>query len=204
MRTKDTSVRAAVDDEEARHSRWTLCCLSRQPLQPPVVIDRLGQLYNKEALLEYMIRRAKKAASASEHEVARHVKSVKADVREVTLHANPVREAERGDIHYFPYACPLTQRVMNGKHKFVCLWPCGCVVSETGLRETCLAGQSKRELIQPHACPQCAQAFRPDALVAEEPRWGADVVWLYPSRAARDALQAQRQARSKRKAAPQP
>ena len=57
----------------------------------------MGQLYNKEALLEYMIRRAKKAASASEHEVARHVKSVKADVRQVTLHANRVQEAEQDD-----------------------------------------------------------------------------------------------------------
>lgn len=200
MRTKDTKAKAVVDDDEARHLRWTLCCLSRQTLQPPIMIDRLGQLYNKEALLEYMIRRASKSASESENEVARHIKSLKADVRQVTLHANPVKEAELGDIHYFPYACPLTQRVMNGKHKFVCLWPCGCVVSESGLRETCLAGQSKRELIQPHECPQCAQAFRPDALVGQEPRWEADVVWLYPSPATRDALLAQRMARPKRKA----
>ena len=85
----------------------------------------MGQLYNKEALLEYMIRRAKKAASASEHEVARHVKSVKADVRQVTLHANRVQEAERGDIHYCPSPCPLTQRVMHRKHKFLCLWQSG-------------------------------------------------------------------------------
>lgn len=186
------------------------------------MIDRLGQLYNKDALLEYLIRRATNDDTESENSVARHVRNLKVrqqssrrtcgshsrtiapptqDVREVKLYKNPVQESELGEALYFPHACPLTQRVMNGKHKFLCLWPCGCVLSENGLRETCFPGKVKRDDTGPKECPQCMKPFQPETLLSEIPSIEADIVWLYPSADTVDSLREQllAAARNKRK-----
>lgn len=37
-----------------RDVQWSTCALSSQPLQPPIVADYLGRLYNKEALLQHL------------------------------------------------------------------------------------------------------------------------------------------------------
>lgn len=196
MRTREQLQKRVVDDDEARHTRWTVCRLSRQRLTPPVVIDRLGQLYNKDALLEYLIKRTTKSTSEEEDHVARHIKSLKGDVRDAVLHPNPVPEDELGEAQYFPFACPISQRVMNGKHRFVCLWPCGCVASESALREMCSAKAKDA------ACPQCTKEFKADALW-EGPSPDADVVWLYPPPETMEHLRAQlAQGKKKRKKGP--
>ncbi|KAL4400652.1 Replication termination factor 2 [Malassezia pachydermatis] len=174
-----------------RHTQWTLCRISRQKLRAPIMIDRLGQLYNKEALIEYLLRKSTKTVSEAETKVAGHIRGLK-DVRQVQLHVNPTHEAAGGDALYYPYACPLTQRVMNGKHKFVCLWPCGCVMSETGLRETAFPGQKKRpEDKATTPCPQCGVLFGHDALWKDEPSVDADLIWLYPPTATQAMLREQ-------------
>ncbi|WFD23304.1 Replication termination factor 2 [Malassezia equina] len=179
------------DRDELRHSVWTLCRVSRHRLQAPVMVDRLGQLYNKEGLIEYLLRRSKHTATEAENLAARHIRGLK-DVRPVTLTPNPVRESERGEALYYPYACPLTQRPMNGKHKFVALWTCGCVLSEVGLRETAFPGAPRKE---------------PAALWHTTPTIEDDVVTLYPSsdtqQALREQLVTQRKKRKASAAAPE-
>ncbi|KAL3566883.1 hypothetical protein D5086_032298 [Populus alba] len=41
-----------VDPHELRLSKWLNCSLSNEPLRQPCVIDRLGNMFNKEALVE--------------------------------------------------------------------------------------------------------------------------------------------------------
>ena len=41
-----------VDPGEQRLARWTTCHLSGEPLAPPCVADELGNLYNKDAVLQ--------------------------------------------------------------------------------------------------------------------------------------------------------
>lgn len=41
-----------------RQTKWSICSLSGQPLHPPIVADFLGSLYNKEAVLEFLLGRA--------------------------------------------------------------------------------------------------------------------------------------------------
>ncbi|CCU97624.1 unnamed protein product [Malassezia sympodialis ATCC 42132] len=158
------------------------------------MLDRLGQLYNKDGLIEYLLRRSKHTATEAENLAARHIRGLK-DVRAVTLAPNPVREAERGEALYYPYACPLTQRPMNGKNKFVALWTCG----EVGLRETAFPGAPRKEVATPTPCPQCGVPFQPAALWRAAPTVEDDVVALYPppetQRALREQLAAQRKKR---------
>lgn len=194
------------DRDELRHSVWTLCRVSRHRLQAPVMVDRLGQLYNKEGLIEYLLRRSKHTATEAENSAARHIRGLK-DVRPVTLTPNPVRESERGEALYYPYACPLTQRPMNGKHKFVALWTCGCVLSEVGLRETAFPGAPRKEVQTETPCPQCGVGFQPAALWHTTPTIEDDVVALYPSldtqKALREQLVTQRKKRKASAAAPE-
>lgn len=41
-----------------RQTKWSTCALSGQPLQPPLAADMLGSLYNREAVLEFLLGRA--------------------------------------------------------------------------------------------------------------------------------------------------
>ncbi|PNW70341.1 hypothetical protein CHLRE_17g715950v5 [Chlamydomonas reinhardtii] len=45
----------AVEASVARQTAWSNCALSSQPLQPPLVADGLGRLYNKEAVLQFIL-----------------------------------------------------------------------------------------------------------------------------------------------------
>ncbi|XP_071682904.1 replication termination factor 2 [Lolium perenne] len=53
-----------ADPNEARLSRFTCCALSGEPLAAPAVVDRLGNLFNKEPLVEALLhKRLPKALS---------------------------------------------------------------------------------------------------------------------------------------------
>ncbi|KAK6136433.1 hypothetical protein DH2020_029854 [Rehmannia glutinosa] len=46
-----------VDPNEMRLSKWLNCSLSNEPLRHPIVIDKLGNLFNKEALVEGLLKK---------------------------------------------------------------------------------------------------------------------------------------------------
>jgi hypothetical protein len=41
-----------VNPEEERLAKWTTCQLTGMPLQPPCVCDELGNLFNKDAVIQ--------------------------------------------------------------------------------------------------------------------------------------------------------
>ncbi|KAF7458071.1 Replication termination factor 2 [Cryptosporidium felis] len=41
------------------HEKWTKCSLTNEPLNPPVVICKKGFLYNKEAIINKLLRKSK-------------------------------------------------------------------------------------------------------------------------------------------------
>lgn len=41
-----------VNPEEERLAKWTMCQLTGQPLTPPCVVDELGNLFNKDAVIQ--------------------------------------------------------------------------------------------------------------------------------------------------------
>ncbi|CAO3648306.1 unnamed protein product [Cunninghamella blakesleeana] len=38
-----------------REAAWFYCALSKLPLNPPIVADRLGKLYNQDVIIEYIL-----------------------------------------------------------------------------------------------------------------------------------------------------
>lgn len=49
---------AQVNPEEERLARWTTCHLSGEPLNRPIVADELGNLFNKEAVLQALLSKS--------------------------------------------------------------------------------------------------------------------------------------------------
>lgn len=129
---------------EANTARWTTCALTGERLADPVVADELGNLFNKEAVLTYVLEGRALPAFA-------HIRSIKKDIIPLKLtHAQAHSHAQaHGAAGKAPagaagadsdatetaavFMCPITRVEGNGTHAFVALRRCGCVVSERAL-----------------------------------------------------------------------
>lgn len=89
------------------------CALTKQPLTPPyVVVDRLGQLYNKDALISYVLKR--RSHKSTDTDVFAHIRSVKKDTANVRF--------TDGEL-----LCIVTRKVATEEGGFSVGWNCGCV-----------------------------------------------------------------------------
>ncbi|XP_020339365.1 replication termination factor 2-like isoform X1 [Oncorhynchus kisutch] len=128
-----------VDKNAELAARWKYCALSTEKLRRPIVACDLGRLYNKDAVIEYLLD---KSADRPNSEVASHLRGIK-DIKELNLTDNPAWEGERRntkgdryeDMHCAMFICPVVGLEMNGKHRFCFLQTCGCVFSDRALKE---------------------------------------------------------------------
>lgn len=141
VQTKGKEVKK--DDRDVRVLRWRYCALSKEPLKSPVVICKLGRLYNKEAILKHLIDNSHYGDGAA---VCEHIKRLK-DVTKLNLATNV--DFKENDPGSAPFLCPVTRREMNGFFQFVFLKGCGCVLSQQALNEirsdTCLKCGKERQ-----------------------------------------------------------
>ncbi|TPX37703.1 hypothetical protein SmJEL517_g00538 [Synchytrium microbalum] len=135
--------------------QWLHCALSKQPLAAPIVSCGLGKLYNKEAILSYLVN---KAEFGDGDTICRHITSLK-DVTTLNLQPNPVYSKSHEDSNAVtnnntartivsPFVCPITLKEMNGKHRFSYISTCGCVFSEAGLKQ-----------VPDPGCPNCGKLY---------------------------------------------
>ena len=68
--------------------RLTTCALSDEALRHPVVACRVGNLYNKEAVLAQLLRLSKKQPTVLAHDAFAHIRSMK-DITPCNFTANP-------------------------------------------------------------------------------------------------------------------
>ncbi|KAH8111465.1 DUF602-domain-containing protein [Phellopilus nigrolimitatus] len=163
-----------ADKANQTRARWFYCALSKRPLQEPIVSCALGKLYNKDAILEYLLD---KSAYGDGEEICGHIKSLK-DVKALKLTPNsapstPSDTATNASTDRAQFVCPLTLKEMNGVVPFVYIATCGCVLSHAGLKA--LAGSSgsatppsdgsdkdretKEKEKQLDLCPSCATKY---------------------------------------------
>ncbi|KAF8047380.1 hypothetical protein N665_3069s0001 [Sinapis alba] len=113
-----------VDPNEQRLSKWLNCALSNEPLAEPCVIDLLGNLFNKEALVNaLLLKRLPKQFS--------YIKGLK-DM--VNIKLTDVAGFD-GDTTNAQFQCPVSGLEFNGKYKFFALRGCGHVISAKALKE---------------------------------------------------------------------
>ncbi|KAJ9688979.1 hypothetical protein PVL29_014569 [Vitis rotundifolia] len=131
-----------VDPNEQRLSKWTTCSLSFEPLRHPCVVDRLGNVFNKEALVEGLL--GKKLPKAFGH-----IRGLK-DMVPIELSVIPGLESDNGgESAGARYQCPITGLEFNGKYRFFALKTCGHVLSAKALKE-----------VKSSACLVCHEGFK--------------------------------------------
>ncbi|THH10572.1 hypothetical protein EW145_g1227 [Phellinidium pouzarii] len=186
-----------ADKANQSRARWFYCALSKRPLQEPIVSCALGKLYNKDALLEYLLD---KSAYGDGDEICGHVKSLK-DVKTLKLTPNPTpANPDSSSTERPQFVCPLTLKEMNGGVPFVYIATCGCVVSLAGLKALAGSttpsedtgkgkgekeGEKEKEVqAQLEVCPQCGAKYErradvrminPDAKTEETMREAMEV-----------------------------
>ncbi|XP_041836210.1 replication termination factor 2 [Melanotaenia boesemani] len=147
-----------VDKNAELAAKWKYCALSQEKLRRPIVACELGRLYNKDAIIEYLLD---KSAERPNAEAVVHIRGIK-DVKELNLTDNPEWEGERRntkgdryeDIHCGMFICPVVGLEMNGKHRFCYLQTCGCVFSDRALKE-----------VKTEICHKCGDPFKDDNIV---------------------------------------
>ena len=127
--------------KEAQAHRWSTCSVSHKPLRAPVVSDSAGVLYNKDAIIQYLL--PGEATSIDKEEYAKilqgRVKSLK-DVVEVLF--------ENDKDHAGRWICPVTSKELGPAVKAVYLVPCGHAFSQEAIKE-----------MKSEQCVQCNQTY---------------------------------------------
>jgi len=162
VRTKKRDERLAKEIEDA--IKWAACALSQEKLREPIVADELGRLYNKSAILEWLLDKNSKQPPNGEASVAKNIRSLK-DVKELQLTKNPIYDEklagrEYKDFNIAAFICPVVGVEMNGKSRFSFIWTCGCAFSERAIKEVKSAES---------VCPKCSVPFAPDDLIVLNP-----------------------------------
>ncbi|KAF0758916.1 hypothetical protein DYB37_000930 [Aphanomyces astaci] len=121
------------DQDALREKRTTMCALTDEPLQEPIVACKLGNLFNKDRLIEKLLDRS----LPEKFDYIRSMKDVVTckfypapEAKSATENSNMKRATNR-----FRFHCPITLQLFNGAHRFVLLKKCGCVLSEKALKE---------------------------------------------------------------------
>lgn len=117
-------------------SKWTHCKLSNTKLEYPILIDRLGNLFNKQAILQHLISRKHKKAMIND---LNHIQKFSKDLIHCKIRFRSDINKNNGNgskrnSNEGIFECPITGIVANGKYPFVCLTNCGCVISERAIK----------------------------------------------------------------------
>ncbi|KAJ7332072.1 hypothetical protein JRQ81_014252 [Phrynocephalus forsythii] len=147
-----------VDKNAELVAQWYYCTLSQEKLSRPIVACELGRLYNKDAIIEFLLDKSSDKVIV---EAASHIKSIK-NVIELNLTDNPAWAGDKGntkgdkydDIQSARFICPVVGLEMNGRHRFCFLRNCGCVFSERALKE-----------IKTDVCHKCGTPFQEDDVI---------------------------------------
>ncbi|KAJ2817449.1 Replication termination factor 2 [Coemansia furcata] len=150
---RNEMVREKKKDEKADRQNQAIalnffCALSKLPLQEPIVGDELGRLYNRQAVLEYLLDRS---AFGDGHSICDNIQGLK-DVKTLKVTPNPTTAKKPSSFDGQPtarFVCPITMKEMNGNSGFEFIWSCGCVFSV----------QARRELPDSKTCIVCDEPF---------------------------------------------
>ncbi|PWY67706.1 DUF602 domain protein [Aspergillus eucalypticola CBS 122712] len=145
--------------EQQEHS-WTTCPISHNQLMRPIVSDCVGNLYNKDAILRFLLPGDETDGISSkadcEEILCGRVKGLR-DVVELKFEVDTEREAHPASGKQDKregWICPVTAKQLGPNVKSVYLVPCGHVFSEEAIRQ--LKGDK---------CLQCDEPYTADNVI---------------------------------------
>lgn len=142
-----TTSQAKEQLTEQQEYHWSTCPLSRKPLAAPVVSDAAGTLYNKDAVIEFLLKE-----NGREKEEAGKVADVKRDgefaelgcagdrlkgLKDVVEVKFEVGKEERTEASGWRenWVCPITGRELGPGAKAVYIVPCGHAFAGSVVKE---------------------------------------------------------------------
>lgn len=137
-------------------AKWKYCAISSNKLVKPIVSCELGRLYNKDAIIEFLLNKESPNAS-----MLSHIRNLKDIVALVLTEKQGYKEQDtagdqESDVQDSLYVCPITSLEMNGKYKFYYIRSCGCVMSERAIKEVKTEAKT---------CLLCTKPFVEDDLI---------------------------------------
>lgn len=142
------------DKNAALVAKWKYCAISSNKLTKPIVSCELGRLYNKDAVIEYLLNKESPNSS-----LVSHIRNLK-DIIALNLTLKQGYEEkdtagdQESDAQDSMYVCPIVGLEMNGKYKFYYIRSCGCVMSERAIKE-----------VKTETCLLCTKPFVEDDLI---------------------------------------
>lgn len=119
-----------------------LCAMTKQRLNQPLAICRLGLIYNYEEVLNLMMEKK------IPHEFS-HIRSLRDLKMLKTIEINPDKNSD------FPLICPISKIEYNGLNKFKAYWSCGCLCSEKAIDQLSKGNKEK-------VCIICGAIYTPE------------------------------------------
>lgn len=147
--------------QEQQEYHWTTDPISHRPLAQPVVSDSNGKLYNKDAVLEYLVEGTHKEEAEKVTKGA--IKSLK-DVVEVKFEVDEETTAKSGRE---VWKCPITGDKLGPASKAAYIVPCGHAFSGSAIKE--ISGEK---------CLTCDTEYASNDVVPILPTAEADVARL--------------------------
>ncbi|KAJ5178106.1 Zinc finger RING/FYVE/PHD-type [Penicillium coprophilum] len=148
--------------EQQEHC-WTTCPLSHKSLSRPIVSDSVGNLYNKDAILQFLLPGDDVEGISSkadcEEILCGRVKSLR-DVVELNFEVDTELTEHPSGRAYAPrerregWICPITAKPLGPSVKSVYLVPCGHVFSDEAIRQ--LKGDK---------CLQCNESYTEENII---------------------------------------
>ncbi|KAJ5082100.1 hypothetical protein N7532_011143 [Penicillium argentinense] len=163
-RAPSTAQLKEAQREQQEHA-WKNCPLSHKALARPIVSDSVGNLYNKDAVLEFLLPGddAEGIGSKSDCEevLCGRVKSLRDVVElhfeidtELSEHPSDHTNAHRHERRE-GWICPITAKPLGPGMKAVYLVPCGHVFAEEAIRQ-----------LKEDKCLQCNEPYTQDNIIS--------------------------------------
>jgi len=148
-----TKAKSRSELDNQRAEKLTTCALSGAPLVAPICADKLGYLYNKEAVIHFLLqdkavrqadkkfKHIRKLKSVVECDFTSPIESSSSSSSSSSSYSSSSTTGETKadsasiDPNILRAVCPVTLRPMNKKHPFVVLWKTGKVYSAQAVRE---------------------------------------------------------------------
>ncbi|EDU51510.1 Rtf2 RING-finger [Pyrenophora tritici-repentis] len=169
-----TTAQIKEAQNEQQEYAWSTDPLTRKPLARPVVSDAAGFLYNKDSIIEFLLKEdgdaekaeMKKVGGVKDSELGTfgdRVKGLK-DVVEVKFE---IEEKEGGAVGAEKWKCPITGAALGPGSKGVYIVPCGHAFAGSTVKE--IAG---------NACLTCNEPFAENDVIPIAPTAPTDIARL--------------------------
>ncbi|RMD41668.1 hypothetical protein DV735_g3430, partial [Chaetothyriales sp. CBS 134920] len=125
--------------------RWSQCPVSHTALARPVVSDYAGDLYNKDAIIQFLL-----PAEVSPVDKAEYDKFIQGRITSLRDVVEVIFETEHDDVAKTDrWICPITSKVLGPSVRAVYIVPCGHAFSHEAIKE-----------MKTEQCSQCGAAYQ--------------------------------------------